>query len=136
MPSRTSAYLPGDERGHIQASSLGGSNDPSNIVPQHHDVNRYGWRGMERGETDALKNGASIDSTKIAYVYGKSGDRPSAFMFNDKITYPDGHTENVHLSFSNESYADQAEEERIVASLGDEIYDAPNPDAARESMSP
>lgn len=101
MPSRTSAYLPGDERGHIQASSLGGSNDPSNIVPQHHDVNRYGWRGMERGETDALKNGASIDSTKIAYVDGKSGDRPSAFMVNDKITYPDGHTENVHLSFSN-----------------------------------
>ena len=136
MPSRTSAYLPGDERGHIQASSLGGSNDPSNIAPQHHDVNRYGWRGMERGETDALKNGASIDSTKIAYVDGKSGDRPSAFMVNDKITYPDGHTENVHLSFSNESYADQAEEERIVASLGDEIYDAPNPDAARESMSP
>lgn len=136
MPSRTSAYLPGDERGHIQASSLGGSNDPSNIVPQHHDVNRYGWRGMERGETDALKNGASIDSTKIAYVDGKSGDRPSAFMVNDKITYPDGHTENVHLSFSNESYADQAKEERIVASLGDEIYDAPNPDAARESMSP
>ena len=136
MPSRTSAYLPGDERGHIQASSLGGSNDPSNIVPQHHDVNRYGWRDMERGETDALKNGASIDSTKIAYVDGKSGDRPSAFMVNDKITYPDGHTENVHLSFSNESYADQAEEERIVASLGDEIYDAPNPDAARESMSP
>ena len=136
MPSRTSAYLPGDERGHIQASSLGGSNDPSNIVPQHHDVNRYGWRGMERGETDALKNGASIDSTKIAYVDGKSGDRPSAFMVNDKVTYPDGHTENVHLSFSNESYADQAEEERIVASLGDEIYDAPNPDAARESMSP
>ena len=136
MPSRTSAYLPGDERGHIQASSLGGSNDPSNIVPQHHDVNRYGWRDMERGETDALKNGASIDSTKIAYVDGKSGDRPSAFMVNDKITYPDGHTEKVHLSFSNESYADQAKEERIVASLGDEIYDAPNPDAARESMSP
>ena len=136
MSSRTSAYLPGDERGHIQASSLGGSNDPSNIVPQHHDVNRYGWRDMERGETDALKNGASIDSTKIAYVDGKSGDRPSAFMVNDKITYPDGHTENVHLSFSNESYADQAKEERIVASLGDEIYDAPNPDAARESMSP
>ena len=136
MPSRTSAYLPGDERGHIQASSLGGSNDPSNIVPQHHDVNRYGWRDMERGETDALKNGATIDSTKIAHVDGKSGDRPSAFMVNDKITYPDGHTENVHLSFSNESYADQAEEERIVASLGDEIYDAPNPDAARESMSP
>ena len=48
---------------------------------------------MERGETDALKNGASIDSTKIAYVDGKSGDRPSAFMVNDKITYPDGHTE-------------------------------------------
>ena len=136
MPSRTSAYLPGDERGHIQASSLGGSNDPSNIVPQHHDVNRYGWRDMERGETDALKNGATIDSTKIAYVDGNPGDRPSAFMVNDKITYPDGHTENVHLSFSNESYADQAEEERIVASLGDEIYDAPNPDAARESMSP
>ena len=136
MPSRTSAYLPGDERGHLQASSTGGSNDPNNIVPQNHDVNRYGWRDMERGETDALKNGASIDSTKIAYVDGKPGDRPSAFMVNDKITYPDGHTETVHLSFSNQSYAEQEAEEKIVDSLGDDIYDAPNPDAVRESMAP
>ena len=136
MPSRTPAYLPGDERGHLQASSTGGSNDPNNIVPQNHDVNRYGWRDMERGETDALKNGASIDSTKIAYVDGKPGDRPSAFMVNDKITYPDGHTETVHLSFSNQSYAEQEAEEKIVDSLGEDVYDAPNPDAARESMAP
>lgn len=39
MPHRTESYLPTDERGHIQASSLGGSNSRENIVPQSADLN-------------------------------------------------------------------------------------------------
>jgi len=38
MPARTEAYLPGDERGHVNASSLGGVNTKDNVVAQHHDV--------------------------------------------------------------------------------------------------
>ena len=34
MPYRTDAYLPGDERGHINASSLGGTNSTDNVVAQ------------------------------------------------------------------------------------------------------
>ena len=35
MPSRTEAYRETDERGHIQASSLSGSNKSNNVV--HYD---------------------------------------------------------------------------------------------------
>ena len=39
MPSRTGAYQQGDERGHVNGSSLGGDNSKSNIVAQHSDLN-------------------------------------------------------------------------------------------------
>lgn len=147
MPPRTEAYRPGvgdsykeklhsmDERGHIQASSFGVGNEKWNVVAQNYDVNHYGYREIERGETDALKAGASIDSTKIAYVGSKPGDRPTAFMINDTVTYPDGHVEHIYNSMSNESYAEQDEDERILNSIPWDD-DTPNPDAARESMSP
>ena len=48
MPSRTAAYLPGeDERGHVNASSLGGCNTVSNVVPQHRDLNHGAYYAMD-----------------------------------------------------------------------------------------
>ena len=136
MPSRTDAYRSDDDRGHIQASSLGGNNDSSNVVPQNRDVNRRGYRDVERGETAALKNGASIDSTKTAYVGGNPDNRPSAFIVSDKVTYSDGHTEQINNSFTNESYADQDQWNQQTASMAD-TFDAPNPDdGLRQSMTP
>lgn len=38
--------VPGDERGHLLAYSLGGSNEPYNIVPQYNTVNRW-LNGLE-----------------------------------------------------------------------------------------
>ena len=135
MPSRTEAYLPGDERGHVNASSLGGSNTSSNVVAQHHDLNHGGYLSVENGERNALKAGASINSEKIAFVDSQPGDRPSAFMVNDTVTYPDGHSESIHNSFTNESNADQARWNDISSSLPG-TYDAPNPgDGLRDSMS-
>lgn len=135
MPSRTDAYLPGDERGHVNASSLGGNNTTDNIVPQNADVNHGGYYSMEQGERTALKNGATIDSTKTAIVDGRPGDRPNAFLVNDSVTYSDGHTEIVSNSFTNESYADQQAWNDLSASLPD-TFDAPNPgDGLRDSMS-
>lgn len=133
MPSRTSAYLPSDERGHVNASSLGGVNSRSNVVAQHRDVNDT-FMSVEKGERTALKNGAAINSEKTAIVNGQPGDRPSLFMINDSVTFSDGHTESVHHSFTNESYSNQAAWNDISASLTD-TFDSLNPgDDLRSSM--
>lgn len=135
MPARTEAYLPCDERGHVNASSLGGKNTPSNVVAQHRDLNHGAYLSMENGERHALQNGASIDSEKIAVVDAQPGDRPTTFMVNDAVTYADGHTEPIHHSFTNESNVDQIAWNGIASSLPG-TYDAPNPgDELRESMS-
>lgn len=107
MPSRTEAYLETDERGHIQASSLGGYNNRNNVVPQSADLNHGGYYSMEQGERTALKNGSTVQSEKIAYASVQSGSRPDAFMVNDTITYADGKTQNIHLSFANMTNAQQ-----------------------------
>ena len=117
MPGRTDAYLPGDERGHVNASSLGGTNTTDNIVAQHYDVNHGAYYSMEQGERTALQNGAAIDSTKTAIVNANPGDRPEAFMISDNVTYSDGHTESVHHSFTNASYTEQHSDNLQQASL-------------------
>lgn len=135
MPARSEAYLPGDERGHVNASSLGGGNGTDNVVPQHADVNHGGYYSMEAGERAALKNGASIESTKTAIVHAGPSGRPEAFQVSDAVTYADGHTENIHLSFTNASYQDQATWNAQSAALPG-AFDAGNPgDGLRGSIS-
>lgn len=136
MPRRTDAYLETDERGHLQASSLGGSNRPDNVVPQSADLNHGGYYQMEMGERSVLKEGGSIESEKIAYVGGQPGDRPTAFMVNDTVAYADGQTQEVHLSFANLTNAEQeamnAESSAAFSGLSEEY---PNPgDELRSSM--
>lgn len=98
-------------------------------------MNHGGYLAVENGERSALQNGAVIDSEKTAFVNGQPGDRPTAFLVNDTITYPDGHTEAVHHSFANESYASQAEWNELSAALPG-AFDGPNPgDGLRDSMS-
>lgn len=127
MPSRTSAYLPGYERGHVNASSLGGSNTPDNIVPQHYDVNHGAYYSMEHGERSALQNGATIDSSKTAIVNSQPGDTPEVFMVSDTVTYSDNHTESIHNSFTNASYAEQqAWNDQSAALPG--TFDGQNPE--------
>ncbi len=135
MPGRTDAYLPGDERGHVNASSLGGENTTRNVVPQHSNVNHGAYYSMEQGERAALKNGATIDSTKTAVVNGQPGDRPEVFMVSDHVTYADNHTESIYHSFTNASYAEQQSWSDQSAALPG-TFDAPNPgDVLRDSMS-
>ena len=125
----------GFERGHVNASSLGGGNTRSNIVAQHADVNHGAYYDMEMAERSALKNGVAIDSTKTAIVDGRPGDVPHTFLVSDNLTFPDGHTESIHHSFTNASYAEQRAWNDISAALPD-TYDAPNPgDSLRNSMS-
>ena len=107
MPYRTDAYLPGDERGHINASSLGGTNSTDNVVAQNAELNHGAYYSMEQGERTALQNGASIDSSKTAIVDSEPGNRPDVFLVSDNVTYADGHSELISHSFTNESIATQ-----------------------------
>lgn len=137
MTPRTEAYLPGDEKGHVCASSLSpyAVNSSLNVVPQNGaDINHGAWLHTEMGERDALNAGASIRSEKTAYVDGQVGDRPHTFSVNDHVLYADGHTEELHFSFSNEAYADQAAFNALSASLPG-TFDGVNPgDALRTEM--
>jgi len=139
MPPRTDAYLSTDDRGHVQGSAVGGSNNPDNIVPQASDLNRAGgaYYAMEQGEREALRNGSSIHSEKIAYVSNQPGGRPDAFMVNDTIQTSDGQTQSVHLSFSNLTNAEQeAMNAETAAQASDMLDSQPNPgDGLRASMS-
>lgn len=137
MPARTNAYLSTDEKGHIQASSLSGTNEPDNVVPQAADLNHGSYYSMEGGERNALKNGSKIDSEKIAYVSNQPDQRPDAFMVNDTVTYADDQIQIIHLSFSNLTNAEQEgmNTESFIKAV--DMFDAlPNPgDSLRSSMS-
>ncbi len=136
MPPRTDAYPDGFDRGHVNASSTGGSNTNKNIVPQHSDVNRSGggYYAMEKGERTTLQNGSTIDSTKVAVM--NNGSVPEVFMATDKVTYPDGHTETIHHSFANDSYKNQQEWNDSSSELLDTVDDKNPGDELRNSMSP
>lgn len=135
MPARDDAYLPGDERGHLNGSAEGGSNEKANITPQSYDVNHHGFAALEQGERDAMKSGATIDSEKVGFTNGNPFGRADTYMVNDSITYPDGHVENVNLSFTNLSYSEQQEMNDLSASLPG-TFDAPNPGSRPAGMSP
>lgn len=136
MPPRTSAYEPTDEKGHNNASSLGGSNNRDNVFPQSKDLNHGSYLQMEKGEKDVLQAQGNIHSEKTAFISNQPGGRPDAFMVNDHITYANGVTQDVHHSFTNLTNAQQ---ESINASLQGhtDMLNAPNPgDTLRDHMSP
>lgn len=140
MPARDGSYLPTDERGHIQASSLGGSNKPDNIAPQAKDLNHGSWYNMEAAERDALSphNGCTIESEKTAFASNQPGNRPDAFTVNDSVTFPDGQNQTVNLSFANMQNNEQAAiNEEVNTQASDMLDEFPNPgDSLRDSMSP
>lgn len=136
MPSRTSAYLPTDERGHIQASSLGGSNSRNNVAPMSKDLNHGSYLHMENAEKSAIQNGATVQSEKTAFVSNQPGGRPDAFMVNDTITFSNGNTQTVNLSFSNMQNDQQAAINDEVSTQASSLMDEfSNPgDVGRASM--
>lgn len=138
MPARDGSYLPTDERGHIQASSLGGSNKPDNITPQAKDLNHGSWYNMEAAERDALQSGCTIESEKTAFSSNQPGGRADAFTVNDSITFPDGQTQTVNMSFANMQNSEQASiNEEVNTQASDMLDEFPNPgDSLRDSMSP
>jgi DNA/RNA non-specific endonuclease. len=70
---------PGDEGGHLIASSLGGAGDKINIVPQSQLLNRGDWKAMENTLRREMEAGKTV-TVKIDVSYPPAGGvRPSTF---------------------------------------------------------
>lgn len=128
-----------DQGGHLVAAQFNGPSIPQNLFAQDGKLNQSAFKRVENAERTQLKDGASIYTERIAYMSSSKaadgGCRPEAFMINDTITYKNGETQNIHLSFANLS---PKEQEAINAQVADlDIPAMPNPgDSLREQMSP
>jgi filamentous hemagglutinin len=71
---------PGDDGGHLIASSLGGAGDRINIVPQASTLNRGDWKTMEADLKKEIDAGKAV-TMKIDVVYpAGGGPRPETFV--------------------------------------------------------
>lgn len=101
----------------------------SSVDTETGNVSYNGALSLEKGDHSHMPSRSEAylpGSEKTAVVNGQVGDRPTTFTVRDSVTYPDGHTESIHHSFTNESYADQSAWNEQAASLP-ETFDAPNP---------
>lgn len=119
---------PDDHGGHLVPASQNGTSDSINLFAQNSKVNTKDVRAVERSETKAVRNGAAIETERIAYCYNDS-NRPEAFMINDRVTMSDGTVYNVSSSFTN---CDMSQYEQDMGDTG--LENAENSyDAAKNS---
>lgn len=90
-----------DHGGHLVPASQNGTSDSINISAQNAKVNTRDVRAVEREESKAVNNGATIETERIA-VCDIDPDRPSAYIINDHVIMPDGSEHDIHHSFTNE----------------------------------
>lgn len=91
-----------DDRGHLIADSLNGSNGLENIVPMDRELNRGAFKKLEYRLADAAGNGCEV-SYRVEPRYSDDSHRPSSFVVTDVI---DGET--TITVFRNEGKADHA----------------------------
>lgn len=92
--------LSDDRGGHLVPSSQNGTSDSINITAQNGKVNTRDVRVVERDESSAVKNGATIQTERTAYC-SNDPNRPDAYMYSDHVTMPDGTTHDIHHSWIN-----------------------------------
>lgn len=130
--------LDSDDRGHLIGAQHNGSAQDINLSAQDSSLNRGPYRTVENTEmaiTRDTNNPGTVYMEKTAYTTNASevGSRPEAYMVNDIITYADGQTQRVNLSFANLS---PQEQEMYGEEAAKYDIEADNPgDQLRESMS-
>ncbi len=126
-----------DHSGHLIAAQQNGPAIKENLFAQDGHLNQGPYRSMENAELGLVRNGATVYTEKTAYIphATETGARPSAFIANDTITYADGHTQHVNLSFANLTVVQQEEYAQMAAESQIDM-ECENPgDTLRENMS-
>ena len=134
-----SARLATDDGGHLVAARANGPAIEQNLSAQDRNLNRSSFKAMETAEQNAIKGGAKISTERTAFVSNDIAadgfKRPDAYMVNNHVTFADGKTQDVHLSFSNMSKAEQTQLNEQTSAIFD--TGEPNPgDSLREQISP
>jgi hypothetical protein len=73
---------PDDHGGHLVPASQNGTSNEVNISAQNGKVNTRDVRTVERGETQDVRNGAEIQTERIAFC-SHDPNRPDAYIIND-----------------------------------------------------
>lgn len=120
---------PGEDAGHLMASSQGGSGKADNLVRMNHQVNVRDYRAMERENDAFMKEGKEV-TLHGSVTYPGESNWPDSFMVTREVTDPaTGATDVEHYSWTNTDMA-QFEGEEDWISLADEF---PNPGAEQEA---
>lgn len=135
-----------DERGHLIGAQHNGTANEINLSAQDASLNRGPYRtieNIEKGITRNSDNPGTVYMEKTAYAVNASeaGVRPEAYMVNDTITYADGQTQYVNLSFANlspqeqEMYGKEVSKYDIVAeNPGDRLRETMNDEEYSDLM--
>lgn len=127
-----------DQGGHLVGAKANGPAIPENLSAQDRRLNQGPYKTVENAEQRLLAENASIETEKTAFISGQrspTGSKPDAYMVNDRITYADGQIQEVHLSFTNLTAAEQEELNQSL-SIYEDMTDVPNPgDELRADLS-
>lgn len=118
-----------DDGGHLIGARFGGAAGEENLTPQDRNLNRSGYKDIENGWADHLKDGDKVYVNVESYDSDGAG-RPTNYMGYAIIEHTDemGNTsrEVEYISLNNESRAEQ--ESWMEA---EEEYYAEHPEAAQ-----
>lgn len=122
--------MPGEDSGHLVASSNGGSGKIDNLVRMDSTVNRRDYRAMERENTTLLKEGNEVELHGSVTYSGKT-NWPDCFMVTREVTDPNTDAKDTeHFSWSNVNMEEWEGSETWV-SLASEFS---NPGAEQETV--
>ena len=120
---------PGEDAGHLMASSQGGSGKADNLVRMNHQVNVRDYRAMERENDAFMKEGKEV-TLHGSISYSGESNWPDSVMVTREVTDPvTGATDEEYCSWTNIDMA-QFEGKEDWISLADEF---PNPGAEQET---
>lgn len=128
-----------DHGGHIISAAANGPAIPENLTAQDAHLNQGPFKSMENAEQRLLAHDASIQTERTAFVSGQhspTGSRSDVYMVNDEITYADGQTQNVHLSFANLSVSEQENLNQALDAHTDMLHMLNPGDGLREELTP
>lgn len=97
----------GDEGGHIQAHSLGGSSEKINLFPQDANFNRGEYKKIENSIKNDLKEGKNVQVTVELIYDDPTSSRPDRVRVTKIVTDSNGNVEITSVTKHNSPKGEQ-----------------------------